>query len=310
MDAISAIVCTRHRPSDVARLVGSVLGDHSESIELIVIDQSDNAETERILEQYRTDGRLRYIRSTTRGKGAALNEGLQLARSSIVVCTDDDCEVPPGWVTGMARVLQSQPAAAIAFGRVIAAPHDRHSGYVPVVELRGRRLVRSTLGACGGLGGGAAMALRRDFIRSIGGFDESFGPGARFPGAEEGDMALRALIAGQYVYETNELTIVHYGFRTFEEGRKHAQRDWIGIGALCAKPLHAGCLRAAMVPLWFFLSRAVWPPFADMLRLRRPAGLARIVGFLRGFGEGLKTPVDRKTMQYVRRPTEATQGTK
>jgi glycosyltransferase involved in cell wall biosynthesis len=298
-DAVSAIVCTRNRPGPIARAVESLLGDCSESIEFLVLDQSDGPETERALDRFRADRRLRYLRSATRGKGAALNEGLRIARGSIVVCTDDDCEVPAGWVSEMARVLQSQPTAAIAFCQVLPVPHDRRSGYVPAFELRASRLVRSIVRACSGLGLGAGMALRRDFVLSIGGFDESFGPGARFPSADEWDMALRALLTGRHVYETTDLAVVHDGFRTFEEGRLHARRDWLAIGALCAKPLRAGYFRAVMIPLWIFSTRALWPPVADVLRLRRPSGLTRIVAFLEGFAQGLRTPVDRKTLRFV-----------
>jgi GT2 family glycosyltransferase len=143
------------------------------------------------------------------------------------------------------------------------------------------------------------MALRRDFVLAIGGFDEAFGPGARFPSCDDWDMALRALLSGQHVYETSELTVVHDGFRTFEQGRAHARRDWIAIGAFCAKPLRAGYFRAVVIPVCLFFRRAFWPPVADILRLRRPKGLARIVGFAEGFVQGLQTRVEPKTLRYM-----------
>jgi hypothetical protein len=153
---------------------------------------------------------------------------------------------------------------------------------------------------CQGLGIGAGMALRRDFAVSMGGFDESFGPGARFPSADEWDIALRALLCGRHVYETSELSIVHDGFRTFEEGRKHSRRDWIALGAVCAKPLRAGHFEAAVVPLWLFSTKALWPPLSDALHFRKPRGVARIAAFVQGFGQGLGTKVDRKTLRFFR----------
>jgi glycosyltransferase involved in cell wall biosynthesis len=65
--------------------------------ELLVIDQSDGPESEHALAALRADPRLRYVRSRARGKGAALNEGLQLARGDFIALTDDDCEAPPDW---------------------------------------------------------------------------------------------------------------------------------------------------------------------------------------------------------------------
>jgi len=269
-----------------------------EDLELLVVDQSDGPDTENALRSLLSDTRLRYYRSKARGKGAALNEGIRASRGEIIVCTDDDCEAPPGWVVGMARALQSQPSAVVAFCSVIPVPHDKSAGYVPAYELTKNRLLRSVGEICQGLGIGAGMALRRDFAMSMGGFDEAFGPGARFPSADEWDIAMRALLTGHHVFETADLAIVHDGFRTFQEGRAHARRDWIALGAVCAKPLRALHLRAAIVPLWLFSTRAVWPPVADVLNLRKPRGLMRIVAFLEGFGRGLCIAVDPATLRY------------
>jgi glycosyltransferase involved in cell wall biosynthesis len=284
----------------LVRVVESLLRSNDATLELIVIDQSDGDETERALESALRDSRLRYVHSTSRGKGAALNEGIRLATSDILVCTDDDCEAPPDWVSGMARALESQPTAVIAFCSVIPVPHDHAAGYVPAYELKRDRLLRSVSAVCSGLGIGAGMALRRNFALEMGGFDESFGPGARFPSADEWDIALRALLSGHHVFETAQLSILHDGFRSFAEGRLHAQRDWIALGAVCAKPLRAGRFEAIVVPLWLFSARALWPPVADILHLRRPRGVTRIVSFLRGFGEGIASRVDRKTLRFLK----------
>jgi glycosyltransferase involved in cell wall biosynthesis len=298
---VSALVCTRNRPGPIAHAVPSLLGGDSEPFELLVIDQSDGPETEQALAPFRKDSRLAYHRSATRGKGAALNEGLRLAKGSIVVCTDDDCEVPRGWVMQMAKILSSHPDAAIAFCNVIPVPHDRNAGYVPAYERTTDRLLSSISDVREGLGLGAAMALRRDFALSVGGFDESFGPGARFPSADEWDISIRALLKGWSIYETPEVSVIHDGFRTFDEGRKHVPRDWTALGAVCAKPIRAGHFRALVVPVWFFTANALIPPISDMIRLRKPRGLSRILAFFKGFAAGLGTPVDPQTLRFEKR---------
>ncbi|HET7543358.1 MAG TPA: glycosyltransferase family 2 protein [Polyangiaceae bacterium] len=299
MTVVSAVVCTRNRPEPVARVVRSLLRSPNADLELLVVDQSDGPETENALGPLLSDARLRYCRSKARGKGAALNEGIRAARGEIVVCTDDDCEAPPDWVDEMANALKSQPSAVVAFCSVVPVPHDERAGYVPAYQLKKNRLLRSVSAICGGLGIGAGMALRRDFALSMGGFDEAFGPGARFPSADEWDIAMRALLTGHHVFETAETEIVHDGFRTFQEGRAHARRDWVALGAVCAKPLRAMHLRAAIVPLWLFSTRAVWPPIEDALHLRKPRGLIRIVAFVEGFGKGLRTAVDPATLRFT-----------
>jgi glycosyltransferase involved in cell wall biosynthesis len=296
---VSALVCTRNRAGAVLTSIRSLLDAGDREIEVLVIDQSDGRETEETLAPLAAaDTRLRYIRSSTRGKGAALNEGLRLARGWVLVCTDDDCVAPPGWVSAMADVMAGQPKAAIVFCNVAAPPYDEEAGYIPTYVRRDNRLVRTISDTIGGHGLGAGMALRRELILEFGGFDESMGPGARFASGDDWDITARALLRGWHVYETADLTVVHHGFRTLDEGRKHALRDWIAIGAVCAKPLRAGHWAAVIVPAWEFPAHALWPPLSDLLHGRRPRGYSRIVGFLRGFAQGLATPVDKDTLLF------------
>jgi GT2 family glycosyltransferase len=264
------------------------------------MDQSDGPESEQALSVFDSDRRLRYVRSSARGKGAALNEGIRQATGTVVVCTDDDCEAPPGWIMDMARVVESQPRVAVMFCNVLAPPYDRSTGYVPAYERHSDRRLSSVGQARNGLGLGAGMALRREAVLAFGGFDETFGPGARFASGDDWDISLRAMLCGWQVYDTAGISILHHGFRTLAEGRAHALRDWIAIGALCAKPIRAGYFSAVPLSLSLFFREALWPPVRDMLGLRRPSGLSRIVGFVRGFAGGLRTPVDHATLLFHR----------
>ena len=294
----SAIVCTRNRAEHVVATVRSLLDASGDSIEVILVDQSDDDATKRALAPWSDDPRFRYLASQTHGKGTALNEGLHASRGTVLVCTDDDVIVPPHWAADMARVLESQPSAGVLYCRVAAVPHDTSAGYVPSYDPPATRLVTSIAELRNGTGLGAAMGLRRDFVEHLGGFDDFFGPGGRFPSADEFNLSIRALLSGWHVYETAELSVVHDGFRTFAQGKEHARRDWVALGACFAKPLRARRLSAAIIPLWFFPRRALFPPLFDLLRLRRPRGVGRILAFVEGFADGLKTAVDPATLRF------------
>jgi GT2 family glycosyltransferase len=300
MSLVTALICTRNRPAALACAVNSLLASQGVDLEVIVVDQSDGRDSEDAL-AHLASPRLRYVRSRARGKGAALNEGLMLARGAFVACTDDDCEAPPGWVARMAGVLEEQPTAAVALCNVIAGPYDSRAGYVPTYQVQGNRLLRS-IGACrDGLGFGAGMILRRNVVIELGGFDETFGPGARFASGDDHDLCHRVLLKGWHVYETTDVSILHHGFLTFAQGRMHTRRDWTSAGATGAKLLRTGQLEAASLPLWLFSVHALWPPCRDLLCLRRPRQLARIAGFFEGFTAGLRTGLDRRTLLYQRR---------
>jgi len=297
VDAVTSVaICTKDRPDDLARAVASILADRTVALELIVIDQSTDDRSEHALAPLRCD-RLRYVRSASTGKGAGLQEAISLARSPYVVLTDDDCVAPPGWVEGISRPLLEHPDVGLVFSTVATPDYDRSLGYIPAYTCPGNRVVTRVLDLGPSSGLGAAMAVRRDALLSIGGFDPAFGPGARFPSADDVDLEVRLLLKGWQVYETADVAIVHHGFRTLAEGKAHTVRDWSALGACLAKPVRAGHPVAAGLALSLLLRRALIPAAVDAVHLRKPK-LRRVAAFGSGFARGLTVPVDRETLKY------------
>ena len=305
-ETVSVLVCTRTRPEMLLRLLRSLLvegekGGPPSSLEVIVADQSDGSDSaQAIAGAFGGDSRMRVIRSARRGKGGALNEGLAAATGEILVCTDDDCEAPPGWATQMTLALKEHVQAAVLFCQVAPGTNpDPSEGYIPAFQPLRSRSTRSASFGVRRFGLGAGMAVRANAVRSLGGFDEAFGPGGLFPSCDDTDIALRALLRGWHVLEEAEVAIVHHGFRSMAEGRAHARRDWVALGAVCAKPLRAGYWSTFTLGIWVFLVDAVWPPCFDLVLLRRPRGLTRVVSFVQGYFRGLRTPVEPKNLKFI-----------
>jgi GT2 family glycosyltransferase len=296
---LTALLCTRGRGDNVARCVGSLLRNEYPAFEVIVVDQSEDDRSERSLDAYRGDPRLRYFRSRTVGKGVAANLGLAEARGSIIAMTDDDCEVPADWFRAMSAIFHENPAVAVAFCNVISAEHDEHAGYVPTYVRQGDKLVKAYRDKCAARGIGAGMAFRRDVLRAMGGFDQLLGPGGRFFACFDGDIAARALVMGYQLYETDRTRVLHYGFRLSSGGREQSLRTWTGIGAAYSKPLKCGHWRFGLVPAYELFVIAAGGLLKDAVRLRRPRGVMRLVGFVQGFAKGLRTPVDARTLLFV-----------
>ena len=193
-----------------------------------------------------------------------------MARSAFVIHTDDDCVVPTDWVSGMAAILDNHPDVGLVFCNVMAASHDQDAGYIPAYEQSETRILRSPLAICRGRGIGAGMGFRRDAVLEVGGVDGMMGAGGRFPSAEDMDVALRMLLKGWHVIHTAEWAVVHYGFRTFAEGRDHTKRDWLGIGACLGKLFRTGHPVALVLAVYELAINAVKPALLDMMSLRRP----------------------------------------
>jgi glycosyltransferase involved in cell wall biosynthesis len=295
---MTAVVCTRNRGAAVLGAVRSILASQAHEFELLVVDQSTNDDTFNALRELSADPRLVYVRSRDRGLGRAHNLALRLARSEVMAITDDDCEVPPHWLAAFGDVFREHPNVAVAFCTVRAAPHDPTAGFIPAYQCRGTTIVSTVLGKLRARGIGAGIAVRRQMMLDLGGFDDLLGPGAPFPSCDDGDVAARALLGGYEVCETDRTFVIHYGFRTWAEGRDLAARDWVAIGAAFCKPLRAGYVSFAVVPLYELFVKALWPPINDLLHLRRPRGVKRGFHFINGFVRGLAAPMNRDTLTF------------
>jgi hypothetical protein len=195
----------------------------------------------------------------------------------------------------MEGVFVQNPKVAVAFCNVDPAEHDPAQGFIPTFHCAEEKMTTSVGQKRGGIGAG--MAGRQSIILELGGFDEMLGAGARFPSCEENDLATRALLKGHHVLETNRTSVLHYGFRSWSEGRLLAQRDCLGSGAACAKHVKGRGLPMAAVPL-----RVLWRftglMFRESIRSKRPRGLKRITAFVSGFVQGWRTPIIRETLVF------------
>lgn len=282
--------------------VASILANTHPNFELVVVDQSKDNQTMEALMSFGADPRLRYLKSTTIGKGDALNTGLRETKGSTIVMTDDDCTVPPNWLETFASIFVAYPKVAVAFCCVEAGEHDRAAGFVPDFVRSGDRMLTTMHDARHVRGLGAGIAVRRDMIEEIGGFDHMLGPGSKFHDCDDRDIAIRALLARYHVFETSTIAVKHFGFRSWQQGPQLARRNFLGIGAAYSKFLKCGRIELMYIPAREFIKYALWPPIRDVLHLRQPRGIVRITAFAEGFIDGLRTPIDRATMLFVEQP--------
>jgi histidinol-phosphate phosphatase family protein len=124
---------------------------------------------------------VRIVRGKGRGPAAARNAGFGAARAAWVAFLDDDVVPPPDWTDRLEKDLADlAPAVAASQGRVrVPLPADR-----PPTDWE-----RNVAGLEGAAWITADMALRREALLAVGGFDERFSAAYR----EDTDLALRLL---------------------------------------------------------------------------------------------------------------------
>lgn len=303
---IAALIATRNRGSSAVMAVQSILANNYPKFELLVVDQSTDDQTRQALRPFCADSRFRYLRTDTVGLGRAHNIGLAALQSDYVAITDDDCVVPADWLSKIAKIFDDNDRVVVAYCNVLPAPHDEKAGFIPDYHRTNSRLVTTLRGKITARGIGAGMAVRRQPVLQIGGFDENMGPGAKFPSAGDRDLAIRALLKGWWLYETDTTSVIHHGFRTWEEGRELTRRDWLALGAMCAKPVKCGYWQTFIYAIYESFGNGALQPFAAVLQGKRPRGFRRFIFFWQGFWQGWHTPITPDDLLFEK--SEASQA--
>lgn len=217
---ITVVVATRNRTNDLRRCLISLARASYPFWDLILVDQSDDDSSREItIELGPSLPQLNYRPMTTKGLSAARNKGLQMASGDIVAFLDDDCTVNRDWLACIASAFQRHPHAALVFGAVKSAPHDKHTCYIPEYLPRRERVMHGRWGYLHTEGIGASMCVRRIVTKRVGLFDVQLGAGASFVCAgEDNDYLYRCLALGYDAVTTPTISVEHYGARTYENG--------------------------------------------------------------------------------------------
>lgn len=224
--SVTGLVCTKDRSELLGAALRSLAAALRPQDELVVVEHGASGAAA-ILEELACRSVL--VTARRAGKSRQLNEGVLAAGSEVIVCTDDDCRVPPGWVSAMAAPF-ADPAVGIVFG-----PVDGLSGVAGTVGPR-RLEPGPAPSVTWHYANGAAMAVRRSMVVEIGGFDERLGPGAPQHG-EEHDLVLRAQEAGWQVRIAAVPPVEHVGWRDRVAERHNLSVYSRGAGAFIGAAL-------------------------------------------------------------------------
>lgn len=258
MDAvpyISVIIPTRARSDLLVHCLDSLRANDYPAREIIVVDQSDDQETAKVVQQAAThDPSLRYVHSDTTGSSRAQNIALKLARGEVVAITNDDCRVDGYWLTRLTQEFMSDAQVMAVFGPFL--PVGLAQRTVAVAALTGiRRRVQRGLEEVWRLGYGGNMAFRRQSVIEAGGWDELLGPNsARGWGCNDSDLIYRVLRRGGRAVYAPDIVVWHVQHYDLRQALRREAAYARGAGAIVAKGLRCGDRRA-----WRLLAQRLWP---------------------------------------------------
>lgn len=292
--AITVILCTRNRAASLRPALKSILD--AQPHRLIVVDQSTDEESRRVVEEFGSD-LFHYIHTDTPGLSRAYNLGIAASETELLAFTDDDCVVPKGWLASIACAFAEAPAASLIYGQVVAGRIPLQPGdYIPILPFTTvRRFSPGDRFEVFGMG--ANFAARKTDLLAVGGFDEALGGGAKFRSSQDSDMQLRLWRSGRTVLAHPGFYVEHFGVRTPTQWPATARAYGFGDGAFLIKHLQlrdrtaarllvSRLLHEAAVPIWRCIKRRSYSP-------------QYAVGLTQGIFAGLGRRVDRTTRKYL-----------
>jgi polysaccharide biosynthesis protein PslH len=246
--SVSIVVATHGRPAFLADCVKSIAADMDDGDELVVVECC-NSEAGTALAGLAVP--VTHLHSPHTSKCAKLNAGIRATRGDVILVTDDDCRVPPGWVEAMSRPF-ANPVVGATFGRVLglsAAPGSSLPAIPPGPAPPELWFYAH----------GASMAIRTEAIADVGGFDERLGPGTPAGSGEEHDLVLRFAARGWTCEIADAPPVDHLGWRDSDQSMRNLlayQRGsgtYLGTGLRrdAGRALKRLLLRSRYEPVWW-----------------------------------------------------------
>jgi GT2 family glycosyltransferase len=165
---VSVVVCTRDGAATLDDCLAGVAALRYPAVETIVVDDGSTDASAAIAREHGA----RVISTPNRGLSAARNTGLYAARGEIVAYLDDDARPDPDWLTYVTATFTRTRHAAIG-GPNLPPPGDGDTAACVANAPGGPAHVLLSDTDAEHLPG-CNLAVRRDALLSIGGFDPRF----------------------------------------------------------------------------------------------------------------------------------------
>lgn len=119
---VVVVVCTYNRSQSLRRTLQSCCAlsiPPGLKWELLVVDNNSIDATRRVCEEFSRAIPLRYVFEPRQGKSHALNRAVQETTAPLLLFTDDDVEVQPGWLRCLYETAREHPEASFFGGRIL-----------------------------------------------------------------------------------------------------------------------------------------------------------------------------------------------
>jgi GT2 family glycosyltransferase len=209
-----SLIIPVHAHADLTRKCIHSIADHTTHAryEVILVDDAADRETKQLLDEVRG---ARILRNASNlGYLRSVNRGADLARGEWLVLFNDDTEVTQGWLAAMLRCATSAPDVGVVTPKFLFPDGTlNEAGGVVWRDGRGMNYGRGdephhfpySYRRETDYGSAAALMVRAEFWKDVGGFDERYAPAYY----EDTDLCFEAREHGWRVLYEPEAVIVH-----------------------------------------------------------------------------------------------------
>jgi len=267
----SLVVCTRNRAGRLRDFFGHLIALEPPpgGWELVLVD---NASTDGTAAEIRAFAAaapfpVRLVHAARPGLANARNAGLAHASGRILAFTDDDCYPRPDYLCAVVKVFDELGPGLLG-GRVVL--HDETDARVGVKDLVEALDIVPRTFVRPGVMHGANMAVLREVVNDIGGFDPLLGAGTRCMAGEDTDFIARAVWAGWRArYDPRPVVAHHHGRKPGEATDRQRRAYDRGRGAYYMKHVLDGRSRRLYLGHWYHETRRALRKRGALGRLHR-----------------------------------------
>jgi GT2 family glycosyltransferase len=293
----TVVIPTRDRPELLLTTLDALAAQTHDDFRIVVVDDSAHADPELDRRAAASAGRLRVVREPGRGLSRARNLGWRRVETAWVAFLDDDVLPDHDWAHELQSALLRSPEATFVSGYVGPSGKPPAGDYVEVTvsPVAEERILSGRWTWPWHIGFTLCMAVRRDVLERLDGFDERLGPGSGgpFPSAEDMDFNYRFLLHGGVALVTPRIRARHDQWRDLGALPPHFRGYAAGWSGFAMKHLRNGDVPGG---LWLWsqgvrdLVRMTASSARRRSRLRLAIARAKLEGLTVGTVHGLRTP--------------------
>ena len=234
------------RPDQLARTVASLDAMDYPEFDIVVVDNRRGTPSTPAPD-FTRHPRVRVVAEPVPGISSARNRGVSQSTGAFVAFTDDDAVVEPGWLRALGSRFANEPDVDAIGGLVLPSELDTepqlwfeefYGGFSQSFRRSSASIGRTREAdplfpyAPGRFGAGCNMALRRDALERLGGFDVRLGTGTPARGGEDLAIFIALLEDGGTAGFEPSAVVRHSHRRTEEEFLHQVRAYGTGLSAM------------------------------------------------------------------------------